>query len=86
MSITIAVLDDYQDAFRALACVQPLLLQGHTLRVFADTEKDFDRLAARLAGCQAVVLTQQRSAFPRALTHHHHHPTTWRPYRFPAIT
>jgi D-3-phosphoglycerate dehydrogenase len=63
----IAVLDDYQDAFRALMCVQPLLLQGHTLRVFTDTEKDLDRLAARLAGCQAVVLTQQRSAFPRAL-------------------
>ena len=55
-TMLIAVLDDYQDAFRALACVQPLLQQGHALRVFADTEKDFDRLAARLAGCQAVVL------------------------------
>jgi len=66
-SMLIAVLDDYQDAFRALMCVQPLLQQGHSLRVFTDTEKDFDRLAARLAGCQAVVLTQQRSAFPRAL-------------------
>ena len=43
----IAVLDDYQDAVRSLMCVQPLLLQGHSLRVFTDTEKDLDRLAAR---------------------------------------
>ena len=61
----IAVVDDYQDAFRQLAGFARL--QGHEVVVFRDTEKDPARLAARLADADAVLLTQQRSPFPRAV-------------------
>ena len=61
----IAVLDDYQDAFRQLAGFARL--QGHDVVVFRDTEKDPAKLAARLADADAVLLTQQRSPFPRAV-------------------
>ena len=61
----IAVLDDYQDAFRQLAGFARL--QGHDVMVFHDTEKDPAKLAARLADADAVLLTQQRSPFPRAV-------------------
>lgn len=61
----IAVIDDYQDAFRRLSSFGKLA--GHEVIVFNDTEKDVAKLAARLKDVEAVVLTQQRSAFPRAL-------------------
>ncbi|NIO10963.1 MAG: D-2-hydroxyacid dehydrogenase family protein [Deltaproteobacteria bacterium] len=61
----IAVLDDYQDAFRALDCYKKL--SGHEVLVFNDTEKDPERLAQRLKDVEAVILTQQRSRFPRAV-------------------
>jgi D-3-phosphoglycerate dehydrogenase len=61
----IAVIDDYQDAFRALRCY--VKLRGHEVIVYNDTEKDPGRLAERLKDADAVLLTQQRSAFPRAL-------------------
>ena len=61
----IAVLDDYQDAFRQLAGFARL--KGHDVVVFRDTEKDSAKLAARLADADAVLLTQQRSPFPRAV-------------------
>jgi len=61
----IAVIDDYQDAFRKLACFGKL--KGHEVIVFNDTEKDPAKLAGRLKDAEAVVLTQQRSPFPRAL-------------------
>ncbi len=61
----IAVIDDYQDAFRRLAGFARL--KGHDVVVFHDTEKDPARLAARLADADAVLLTQQRSPFPRAV-------------------
>ena len=61
----IAVLDDYQDAFRQLAGFARL--KGHDVVVFRDTEKDPAKLAARLADADAVLLTQQRSPFPRAV-------------------
>ena len=61
----IAVIDDYQDAFRRLAAFARL--QGHDVVVFRDTEKDPAKLAARLADADAVLLTQQRSPFPRAV-------------------
>ena len=59
----IAVIDDYQDAFRKLACYPRL--KGHEVEVFTDSEKDPARLALRLDGADAVVLTQQRTFFPR---------------------
>src|SRR5882757_5077684 len=61
----IAVIDDYQDAFRQLAGFARL--KDHEVTVFRDTEKDPAKLAARLADADAVLLTQQRSSFPRAV-------------------
>jgi D-3-phosphoglycerate dehydrogenase len=61
----IAVIDDYQDAFRKLKCYAKL--HGHQVDVYHDTEKDPVRLAGRIKDAEAVLLTQQRSPFPRAL-------------------
>lgn len=61
----IAVIDDYQNAFRTLNCYPKL--SGHEVIVYNDTEKEPARLAERLKDADAVVLTQQRSRFPRAV-------------------
>jgi D-3-phosphoglycerate dehydrogenase / 2-oxoglutarate reductase len=61
----ITVLDDYQDAFRKVAAFARL--KDHEVVVYNDTEKDPQKLAERLKDADAVVLTQQRSAFPRAV-------------------
>ncbi len=61
----IAVIDDYPDGFRKLGVYARL--NGHEVVVFNDTEKDPAKLAARLDGADAVVLTQQRSPMPRAV-------------------
>ncbi len=61
----IAVIDDYQDAFRKLDCYARL--KGHEVVVYHDTEKEPSRLAEHLKDAEAVILTQQRSPFPRAL-------------------
>ena len=63
--MNIAILDDYADAFRQLDCYQRL--KDHEVVVFRDTEQDPVKLAKRLADADAVVLTQARSAFPRAV-------------------
>ena len=59
----IAVIDDYQDAFRQTPAFERL--EGHDVKVFTDTEKDPVKLAERLKDFDAVVLTQQRSLFKR---------------------
>ncbi|HYC44724.1 MAG TPA: D-2-hydroxyacid dehydrogenase family protein [Burkholderiales bacterium] len=61
----IAVIDDYQDAFRRMKAFAKLA--GHDVTVYNDTEKDAAKLAERLKDAEAVVLTQQRSRFPRAV-------------------
>jgi D-3-phosphoglycerate dehydrogenase / 2-oxoglutarate reductase len=61
----IAVIDDYQDAFRNVQAYAKLA--GHDVVVYQDTEKDPVKLAQRLKDAEAVVLTQQRSLFPRAV-------------------
>ena len=61
----IAVIDDYQNAFRTLRCYAKL--KGHEVLVYNDTEKDPARFAERLKDADAVILTQARSAFPRAV-------------------
>jgi D-3-phosphoglycerate dehydrogenase len=61
----IAVIDDYQDAFRTLKCYAKL--KDHDVTVYNDTEKDQVRLAERLKDAEAVLLTQQRSRFPSAV-------------------
>ena len=61
----IAVIDDYQNAFRTLKAYPKL--RDHEVVVFTDPETDIGKLAERLKGADVVVLTQQRSSFPRAL-------------------
>jgi D-3-phosphoglycerate dehydrogenase len=61
----IAVIDDYQNAFKALKCYPKL--SGHEVVAFSDPETDPERLAERLKDAEVVVLTQQRSSFPRAV-------------------
>ena len=63
----IAVIDDYQDAFRKLSVFPKL--KDHEVVVFNDPEKDPAKIAARLAAAEAevLVLTQQRTRIPRAV-------------------
>ena len=61
----IAVLDDYQDAFRHTAGYA--MLAGHDVVLLHEAAPDLDAQAGRLADAEAVVLTMQRTAFPRAL-------------------
>jgi D-3-phosphoglycerate dehydrogenase len=61
----IAVIDDYQGAFKKTKAFAKL--SGHDVTVYTDTEKDPQKLAERLKDAEAVVLTQQRSPFPRAV-------------------
>jgi D-3-phosphoglycerate dehydrogenase len=61
----IAVIDDYQNAFKTLKCFPKLA--GHEVVVYTDTANDVASLAEKLKDADAVVLTQQRSYFPRAL-------------------
>lgn len=61
----ITVIDDYQDAFRRMACFAKLA--GHEIEIFNDTLKEPARLAERLQDAECVVLTQQRSWLRRPL-------------------
>ena len=61
----IAVIDDYQNAFKTLKCFPKL--SGHEVMVYTDAQTDIGKLAERLKDADAVVLTQQRTSFPRAL-------------------
>lgn len=61
----IEVLDDYRDIFRNLSCFARL--KDHEVVVYRDTVRDPAKLAARLKDADAVILSQQRSAFPRAV-------------------
>ena len=61
----IVVIDDYQNAFKTLKSYPKL--SDHEVVVYTDTEKDVTKLAERLKDAEVVVLTQQRSAFPRGV-------------------
>lgn len=61
----IAIIDDYQNAFKTLKCFPKL--SGHEVVVYTDAETDIGKLADRLKDADAVVLTQQRTYFPRTL-------------------
>ena len=61
----IAVIDDYQNAFKTLKCFSKL--SGHEVVVYTDPETDPTKIAERLKDADAVILTQQRTYFPRAL-------------------
>src|SRR3970040_29967 len=60
----VAILDDYQDAFRTLKCYPRL--KGHEVAVYHDSVKEPGKLAERLNAAHAVILLQQRTPFPRA--------------------
>lgn len=59
----IAILDDYQDAARKLACFSKL--KGHDFVSFTDHVRDPAELGRRLDGVEALVLIQQRCRMPR---------------------
>ncbi len=61
----IAVIDDYQDAFRRMSSAEKL--KGHEIVSYTSSERDADKFAARLAGCEVLVMTQQRTFLTRAM-------------------
>lgn len=61
----IAILDDYQDCVRDLACFP--LLDGHEVKVFNSSTRGVGQLAIRLAPFDALVLIRERSSLSRAL-------------------
>jgi len=61
----IVVLDDWAQGFRTLSCYSRL--KDHEVVIYHDTEKDPVKLADRINGADALILTQERSAFPRAV-------------------
>jgi D-3-phosphoglycerate dehydrogenase len=61
----IAVIDDYQNAFKTLKCYPKLA--GHEVVIYTEPETNVEKIAERLKDADGVILTQQRTAFPRAL-------------------
>ncbi|MFT5642772.1 MAG: D-3-phosphoglycerate dehydrogenase [Janthinobacterium sp.] len=61
----IAILDDYQDCVRDLACFS--LLDGHQVKIFNSSARGVGQLAIRLAPFDALVLIRERSSLQRAL-------------------
>jgi D-3-phosphoglycerate dehydrogenase len=55
----VAVLDDYFDTVRTLACFAKLA--GHEVRIWNDHVQDTDALAGRLADTEALVLIRERT-------------------------
>jgi D-3-phosphoglycerate dehydrogenase len=63
--VKIAVIEDYGDIFKR--CQAFASLQGHDVTIHTEPETDLERLAQKLGSVEIVVLTQQRTHFPRAL-------------------
>ncbi len=61
----IAILDDYQDQVRHLPCFTRLA--GHDVTILTQSEPDPERLAAKLAGVEALVLIRERTRIDEAL-------------------
>jgi len=55
----VAILDDYHDTLRTLACFGKLA--AHEVKVWNDHLQDVDALAARLADTEALVLIRERT-------------------------
>jgi len=55
----VAILDDYHDTLRTLEAFDKLA--GHDVTIFNDHVQDVDRLAARLADAEALVLIRERT-------------------------
>jgi D-3-phosphoglycerate dehydrogenase len=56
----VAILDDYHDTIRTLACFRRL--NGHEVAIWNDHLQDVDALAARLADTEVLVLIRERTA------------------------
>ncbi len=56
----VAILDDYHNTVRTLACFRQL--DGHDVTIWDDHIQDVDALAARLADTEALVLIRERTA------------------------
>lgn len=61
----IAVIDDYQNAFRSLKCFDKLA--GLDVAVFHEPARDEAALVEQLEGAEAIILTMQRTAMPRSV-------------------
>jgi D-3-phosphoglycerate dehydrogenase len=61
----IAILDDYADTLRTLACFERL--DGHHVTVWTDHVEDENTLAARLQDTEALVLIRERTAIRASL-------------------
>jgi D-3-phosphoglycerate dehydrogenase / 2-oxoglutarate reductase len=61
----ITILDDYQDAIKAMACFSKLA--GHEVTIWNDHTKDVDLLAQRLKDTEALVLIRERTPIQAAL-------------------
>jgi D-3-phosphoglycerate dehydrogenase / 2-oxoglutarate reductase len=61
----IAVIDDYQNAFRSLKSFDKLA--GFDVAVFHEPARDEAALLEQLKGADAVILTMQRTAMPRSV-------------------
>jgi D-3-phosphoglycerate dehydrogenase len=61
----IAVIHDYADVFRTTAAFGRL--GNHEVIVHSDAYNDSARVVEQVKGCEAVLLTQQRVPFPRAV-------------------
>ncbi|HTL76927.1 MAG TPA: D-2-hydroxyacid dehydrogenase family protein [Casimicrobiaceae bacterium] len=55
----VAILDDYHDTLRTLDAFRKLA--GHDVTIYNDHVQDVDRLAARLADAEALVLIRERT-------------------------
>jgi D-3-phosphoglycerate dehydrogenase len=55
----IAILDDYHDTIRTLACFEKLA--GHAVTIWTDHVQDVDRLVERLQDAEALVLIRERT-------------------------
>jgi D-3-phosphoglycerate dehydrogenase len=63
--VKVAVLDDYFDTLRTLACFDKLA--GHDVTVWNDHVQDVDGWTERLRDCEAVVLIRERTEIRSAL-------------------
>jgi len=61
----IAILDDYQDAVRKLACFR--MLAGHDVKIFNNTVKGTGQLSVRIADTEALVLIRERTRISKEL-------------------
>jgi D-3-phosphoglycerate dehydrogenase len=55
----VSILDDYFDTLRTLQCFA--MLAGHEVTIWNDHVQDVDKLADRLADCEALVLIRERT-------------------------